>query len=189
MKDTFELENHPAYTEWMKVYLTFEKAHHTEGYYHPITGKLVKSYFRSISIPMAFQLKLMFNQYGIEKEFNVVDTKARLKVPERLGYNWSTLKHWGLIEAVEGTRDDGCKHTGVWVITYRGGRFAQGKIPVPKQKHEFRNKVIPNNIIRKETQYISACFADRFSFRDIMENYRDVDYIKEMFKKQKNGEQ
>lgn len=102
------------------------EAHKDEGSHCPVCGQLAKTYRRSIHTSMAVALIKVYR-------------KARFAVcyipdvlSERESADFAKLRYWGLIQPVEGEREDGSNRNGMWQVTLKGARFIRGDITCQK---------------------------------------------------------
>jgi hypothetical protein len=96
----------------------------------PCCDQTIKIYERKFNAPMA-RILLIIDAY-----FQMNPTVPWLHVDDYLknfGINcryFSLIERWGLIEGMDGVRDDGSRRTGYWRITAKGRQFCRGEISV-----------------------------------------------------------
>lgn len=82
-----------------------------------------------------------------------------------IGY-FPMLRHWGLIEAREGKRDDGNPRGGFYRITELGRAFVRGELDVPRSLFVFNNRVL--EVDEEERTTIHTALGDKFNYSEMM---------------------
>lgn len=103
------------------------RARWEEGTYCPCCTQRVQIYSNQITSAMARGLILMWQTHGVAWH-----VKATVLRPHKLdSRNDALMAHWGLIAR---PRQDEVitKRRGVWRVTYKGARFANGTLHVPQ---------------------------------------------------------
>jgi hypothetical protein len=132
-------------------------------------GQVVKDYGRNINETMAVGLWILRKYFDrpdatewlhIERHFKTitwVSATGTGDVPK--------LRHWGLIESMEGLREDGCRKTGFYKITPKGVAFVDGRIRVMSHYHTYNGEILGyygKPIYFRDTRW------RRFNYRDLM---------------------
>ena len=77
---------------------------------------------------------------------------------------YSTLKHWGLLEQKMNDSDPTKKHVGWWRTTQKGRDFVSGRLAIPRKSVTYNDKLIE---LQGDLIYISQIIED-FNYADIM---------------------
>jgi len=75
------------------------------------------------------------------------------------------LRYWGLIQALDGKREDGSSRNGYYIITEQGRMFVQNKISLPKYMHIYNSVALKNS---GEFVKITDCLGEKFNYEELM---------------------
>jgi len=116
--------------------VAFVQAHLDDGVECPCCKQLVKLYKRPFNHNMAAFLCRLVVLSGPER--NWVDIK---EMPLR-GGDYAKVRYWGFVELAPKDPNDTAKRTsGLWRPTYKGVKFAENKLRVPKRVHLYNKEV------------------------------------------------
>jgi hypothetical protein len=132
------------------------------GYKCPCCGQLCKRYFRKFNSNMALALIVLYRH----KEKGFIHLENTMK---ELGYkrcgDASYLRHYRLIEKMEGEREDGSPRNGMYKITGIGIMFAEGHSMVQNTFIIYNNK---HEGFEGEKITIEDALGKRFDYRELM---------------------
>lgn len=108
-----------------------------KGYCCPTCGQLCKRYYRSFNSNMALSLIFLykFRKHGFIK----IEELMRINGYKRCG-DASYLRHYKLIEAAEGKREDGSTRVGMYKITGMGIMFVEKNLTVKSKFVMYKGK-------------------------------------------------
>lgn len=144
------------------------KKHWEEGTHCPCCKQFVKLYPRKITAAMAFCLWHIFkfdrthpNQFVHFEKYLIEN-----KVLTNLRGDFAKLKFWGLVEQMEGTREDSSKRIGLYRITEKGRDFVKGNIRVPSRVRLYNQASYGFD----ETEYITfkETLGNKFNYDELM---------------------
>lgn len=123
-----------------------------EGVTCPCCGRFTKAYKRSINVTMLEALRWIM-KHCLRSAVNSVDVPAAARAEGQydISKQYSTLKHWGLIEPAEGK--------GRWRVTTKGKQFLLGKIVVPEWIATVNDEVVATSETMKHVQDIDGNYS------------------------------
>lgn len=138
-----------------------------KGYYCPHCGSYCKRYRRKLNANMAITMIAMYRK----KKFGFIKVEEFMRVS---GYTRSGdfpyLVHWGLLEKMDGKREDGSNHHGFYKLTDKGREFVMHRISVQQTMIIFNGTV--EGFDGPEIS-IDQALGKKFNYREIMgEDYR-----------------
>lgn len=149
----------------MQQILPFEKYNRERGYVCPCCNSFIKLYKRSFNSNMCLALIAIYNS-GI-RTFTHMENLLREKGYKRCG-DFSYLVHYGLLEKLEGKREDGSPKNGMYKITGRGIMFVENKLTV-QEKFLMYNSVC-EGFDGKEIN-IKEALGTRFHYDQLMNEH------------------
>lgn len=134
-----------------------------KGYKCSCCGQLVKRYFRKFNSNMALALIVLYRH----KEKGFIHLENTMK---ELGYkrcgDASYLRHYRLIEKMEGDREDGSPRNGMYKITGLGIMFAEGRSKVQNTFLIYNNK---HEGFEGDEITIQDALGTKFDYRQLMD--------------------
>lgn len=135
-----------------------------KGYSCPCCNSFIKTYARRFNVNMSLALLLMYRKK--EKGFIKVEDVLLSEGYKRCG-DFTYLRHYSLIEKMEGKRDDNSNRNGFYKITPKGELFAENKMTVQDTFLTFQNKLkgFEGNEIS-----IKQALSIKFNYDELMGN-------------------
>lgn len=134
-----------------------------KGYKCSSCGQLVKRYFRKFNSNMALALIVLYKH----KEKGFIHLENTMK---ELGYNRcgdaSYMRHYRLIEKMEGKREDGSSRNGMYKITGLGIMFVEGTSKVMAKFIISNNK---HDGFEGDEITIQDALGTKFDYRQLMD--------------------
>lgn len=132
----------------------------------PVCSANVEIYRRTIHANMAAVLCEMrrYEKTTGADVMHVVKLPGVQRLPRSAASDFSKARWWGLIEQMEGTRDDGSPRNGFWRLTPKGRKFVERKERVVKYALEFKSEPMG---FAGEMVSIDDCLGDRFRYEDL----------------------
>ena len=141
------------------------KTLNTTGAICPCCNQFTKIYRRKISCNSAYGLIILSQK--VSGEFHLEQKLCELDLLKIIRSDFPKLRYWGLIQPLEGKREDGSNRNGYYIITEQGRMFAQNKISLPKYMHIYNNVALKNS---GEFVKITDCLGDKFNYEEIMKD-------------------
>lgn len=138
----------------------------------PACHQHVKLYRRNITSSMAWALLLVYKEFKKHPTTDALHVGNFLNSQDIPGAvrntgDFAKLRFWGLIDPVEGRREDGSKRNGYYRITDIGRIFCENKIEVAKYKFIYNNHAHDES---DDTISIEQCLKDnQFNYQSIMQ--------------------
>lgn len=150
----------------------FLKENFDKGADCPCCGQFVKLYKRRITSSMALALILL---YGEDKKHpgewihvaNFLNIVPNLPAAVRNTGDVAKFTFWGLVEKMEGKREDGNKRNGFHRITQKGRWFVEGRMQVPKFALLFDNRLY--GLDESKQISIHDALRNRFDYNTLMQ--------------------
>jgi len=131
----------------------------------PCCGQFAKTYRRKITSAMAYGLALMYNR----KSHDYVHVEGFLKkipnLPSSIRGDIAKLRHWGLIEAKAGEKEDGNPSNGYYKITGFGKLFVEKDAKAVKYIYLYNNKVVGSS---DEMCTFTECLGQKFNYNEVV---------------------
>ena len=128
-----------------------------EGARCPCCEQFAKVYERPLYGTQARDLILFYRAHGRDW--------GNAKMLGRSSADFCKLRFWGLVEPMEGEREDGSKRVGIWRVTERGEKFIQRHVRVHRKVRLYDNRLLN----RKGDQVgIDECLGKKFSYAELM---------------------
>lgn len=86
-------------------------------------------------------------------------------IPSTVRGDFPKAVHWGLLEKMQGERDDGSNRMGWYHITQKGEDFVNGKITIPKWVKLYNNEVVG---FAEEHINIQKALGTKFNYQELM---------------------
>jgi len=131
----------------------------------PCCNQFVKAYQRSISSSMANGLIKLYDIVGINTVFHLEETLRDNNLTAFVRSDFPKLRFWGLIEQLEGIREDGSNRAGNYKITQRGEYFILNKLKVVKYVYVYNNKVLKT---KGNDVNIIHCLGRKFNYYELI---------------------
>ena len=136
----------------------------------PCCTQYVKLYKRSMTASMACALIYVyryFERHGYGEPLHVGQYLNALDLPGpvRSTGDFAKLRFWGLVEYVEGTREDGSNRNGYFYLTQEGKAFVEGRLHVPRRVYIFNNKCYGKDT---DTITIQDALKNKFNYTELM---------------------
>lgn len=136
----------------------------TKGVVCPCCEHMVRVYKRPLNASMAQSLIAIFHYFQDNADW--LHAPSYLKNLKLNGNNdVGLLVHWGLLEAKEGERADGCRHNGFYKITDKGRAFVNEGLVIPR--HVFLTNATFLGL-SEETTTIRDALGEKFNFDELM---------------------
>ena len=130
-----------------------------EGHECPCCRQFVKAYKRKVHASMAAGLIRAYKHAGTEFSY-LPDTLSH-----RQNADFAKLAYWLLIEAEEGTREDGSKRTGRWRVTPFGEMFVLNRETIPKTARVYNKRCLS---LSGEQVTIKDALGKTFNYEELM---------------------
>lgn len=131
----------------------------------PCCSQFVKLYKRKITSSMAYGLVLLHKHHKVGDIVHLENFFKSLEgVPSSIRGDISKLRFWGLLEAIEGEREDGNPSNGHYMLTAKGKDFAMDRINIPARVKIFNNRFFGFD-------------GDEVGVRDVMQSQFDYDEL------------
>jgi hypothetical protein len=148
----------------------FVQLHLANGAKCPACGQFAKLYRRKLNATMAYALVLIHQFFKKNPQHAWIHVASFLVNTRRdssvAGGDVVKLRHWGLIERVDGERGDGSDRVGRYTITELGRRFVEGAIAVPRYAYLFNQMLMR---LSEEKTTIQEALGDRFSYEELLQ--------------------
>ena len=147
---------------------SFLKQNLKEGAKCPCCSQYVKLYLRKLNSSMAYGLILMtrnYNNINTSEWFHLENYFKPLDIPSTLRGDLPKLRHWGLIEAKEGEREDGNPHVGYYRVTSKGKQFVNQEITVPQRVGLYNQKFY--GFDGRDISIVDA-LGSKFNYKELM---------------------
>lgn len=131
----------------------------------PCCNQKAKIYRRKISSNVAYGLIVLAKKYY--GEFHLEKTLIELDLLKIVRSDFPKLRYWGLISAMEGTREDGSSRNGYYTITEAGRMFVMNKISMPKYVYIYNNKPL-NKSGSSDRVKITDCLGEKYDYSEMM---------------------
>lgn len=133
-------------------------------------GQNVKLYSRSINHAMAVSILLLARSPAQREGLFTCLPKYFASWPKTIGScfrggDFMKLKHWNLIEAKPGERDDGSHRNGWWRLTEYGIGFSRGVIGASTYAYVFNDRCYGQSMAGR---HINDCLNKGFNFQELM---------------------
>lgn len=146
------------------------------GTHCPTCDQYAKRYHRPLTSAMAYaliivsreQLKQPNHRGWIHVENLLKNTPG---IPSSVRGDFAKLKHWKLIEAEWGQREDGSIRTGYYRITPAGFDFIHGRTTVPSHVILYNNQFEGYDVNGKHIS-IKDALGKQFNYAEIMQGYK-----------------
>ena len=139
-----------------------------KGDHCPCCGQFAKLYKRKLNSAMVAALVLI-NKYFKENPdaewLHVENYLKSLNIPAAVRGDFPKLRHWGLLEAKTGIREDGSKRVGLYKVTLRGQAFLSGILKVPSRVHLYNQEVL--GFSGKEIR-VEKALGNKFRYSELM---------------------
>ena len=127
----------------------------------PCCSQLAKIYARSIYGSVAADLIRVAHAGGMDaREYVKPIELVRQRAPDLV-----KTRYWGLVEKLEGERDDGSRRVGFWRLTPSGLAFVRRQLAVPKHARVYDNKCLG---LTGDPVTIVDCLGKRFDYAELM---------------------
>jgi hypothetical protein len=138
-----------------------------EGLVCPCCEQFAKVYKRKLNGAMAASLVLIARHFKHSTEWLHVENylKELPGIPASLRGDFAKLRYWGLIERMEGEREDGSNRVGYYRITPLGKDFVEGRVKVPGHVYLFNSECIGHS---DETLHIGEALGTAFDYAELM---------------------
>lgn len=138
-----------------------------KGFNCPHCGSFCKRYRRKMNANMAMVMVVLYRK----KKFGFIKIEEFMRMS---GYTRSGdfpyLTHWGMLEKMEGKREDGSKHHGFYKLTDKGRDFVMRKITAQQTMIIYNGNV---EGFEGAEITIEDALGKKFNYREIMgEDYR-----------------
>lgn len=138
-----------------------------KGYNCPCCGQFCKRYRRKLNANMAVVMIALYRK----KKFGFIKVEEfmRLQGYQRSG-DFPYLVHWGMLEKMQGKREDGSSKNGFYKLTDKGREFVMHRITVPQILVILNGKI---EGLEGKLVSIEDALGKKFNYREIMgEDYR-----------------
>ena len=139
------------------------KTLNTTGAIYQCCNQFTKIYRRKISCTSAYGLIVLSQK--VSGEFHLEQKLCELDLLKTVRSDFPKLRYWGLIQALDGKREDGSSRNGYYIITEQGRMFAQNKISLPKYMHVYNSVALKNS---GEFVKITDCLGEKFNYEELM---------------------
>lgn len=140
-------------------------ANSRDGVICPCCTQLVKVYRRKLNSGMA---RCLIHMYRYHAQHGDEWCHVHHYLVERGQYDgdFPKLRHWGLIEVLEGERADGSSRVGFYRITAQGRAFVREEVDAPRAVFLFNDKVLA--VDEEERTTIRTALGDKFNYDELM---------------------
>lgn len=139
-----------------------------DGVSCPCCNQTVKLYKRKLNSSMALGLIMISQKHnGVNTSnwFHLEDYFKDLPVHSTVRGDIPKLRHWGLIEAKQGIKEDGNKHVGLYRITEKGIQFVNNLIDVPEKAKLYNNRFYGTD---GKSISIRQALTNKFNYNELM---------------------
>jgi hypothetical protein len=146
----------------------YVKKNVSKGVKCPCCTQYVKLYKRKLNSSMAYGLILISqNRNGVDTSqwFHLEKYMKPLPIPPSIRSDLPGLKNWGLIEPMDGKREDGNPSAGFYRITNKGRLFVEQKMMVPEYVLLFNKKKVADGGAEID---ISIALDNKFNYQELM---------------------
>lgn len=152
----------------MKIEFDFDvvkpNSHNTDdGYDCPHCHRLIKRYRRCLNSNMALTLIHLYKSG--KRDWVHVEKFLQENNHPRSG-DFHKLVLWGLLDKMEGDREDGSPRNGYYRLNGKSLMFVEGKLSVPKTA-----KILNGTFegFEQPHVYIQQCLGEKFNYSELME--------------------
>ena len=151
----FDFDNHPAFKP--------KTDNADDGYPCPCCHRLIKRYRRCLNSNMALTLIHLYKS-GIRDWVHVEKFLFKNKLPRSGDFHKLVL--WGLLDKMEGEREDGSPRNGYYKLNGKAIMFVEGKMSVPKTA-----KILNGTFEGFEGEQITIkdALGNKFNYQDLMD--------------------
>lgn len=147
--------------------LAFIDSHIEKGVHCPCCGQFCKLYRRKIHSAMAAGLCWIYQYYLKHPTADWIHLSEFFVRLGRDSSDTAKLRHWGLLEAKGGVRDDGSDRVGYYRITELGQHFVEERVAVPKYIWIHNQQVW--GVDGTKTIMIRDALGEKFRYDDLMQ--------------------
>jgi len=138
-----------------------------DGAYCPCCGQLAKLYRRKLNATMSLVLVLLYRRFkeDPELEWLHVPTFLNGKGVAARGGDWAKLTHWGVLEALQRSRDNEAAGVGYYRVTDKGRSFVEIRSSLPSAAFLYDGRV---QGFSEDMVTIVETLEKRFDYTELM---------------------